>query len=415
MFGDENAQEVVKVSKSRIPRISLKPLPSLANQILLQQQRQHLNNLKNLQLKQPLFQQQHNNLENEKLHLRQQQVPSLKKPEITKEVKEVKDVVNKVVKPEVKEEDEEPIEDIDKPTNRDAIFLVCENAKDIYSYLYRIEEEQSIKEDYLKEQKILTPKVRQRLVNWCIDIHSALKLLPETLYLTISIIDQFFNKTIVKRQAQVQLAAVGAFLIASKYEEIYPPDVHDLLHLSQNSYTRREVQQVEIQILETLEFNLGKPIPLAFLRRFSKAAGCDLKMHSISKYLMELSLTEYECSHWRPSMLAAAALFTTIHLVHHEPSSSSLRAKVQYSLNLQSSAQSYCQQDRWNRTLVHYTRYSRKQLQEPASILCKILKRAQKSPQSFMCVKKNISSLAKWPELKSTRVDDLTRFKEQQL
>lgn len=414
MFGDENAQEVVKVSKSRIPRISLKPLPSLANQLLLQQQRQQLNNLKNLQLKQPLFQQQHNNLEDEKKHLRQQQVLSPKKPDITKEVKEVKNVVNKVVKPEVKEEVEEPIEDIDKPTNRDAIFLVSDIAKDIYSYLYRIEEEQSIREDYLKEQKVFTPKVRQRLINWCIDIHSMLNLLQETLYLTVSIIDQFFNKTIVKRQGQVQLAAVGAILIASKYEEIYPPDVNDLLHLTQNTYTRREVQQVEIQILETLDFNLGKPIPLTFLRRFSRAASCDLKMHSISKYLMELSLTEYECSHWRPSMLAAAALFTTIHLVHHEPSSS-LRTKVQSSLNLQSSAQSYCQQDRWNRTLVHYTKYSRKQLQEPASVLCKILKRAQKSPQSFMCVKKNISNLAKWPELKSTRVDDLTRFKEQQL
>lgn len=396
MFGDENAQEVLKVSKSRIPRISLKPLPSLANQILLQQQRQQF---KNLQLKQNLL----NQVPDEKPHL-----SALKKVEDTKPKEELKLKIE--IKPTV--EPEEEIEDIDKPISRDAIFLVCENAKDIYSYLYKIEEEQSVREDYLKEQKIFTPKVRQRLVNWCIEVHAVLKLLPETLYLTISIIDQFFNKTVVKRQAQVQLAAVGAMLIASKYEEIYPPDVNDLIHFTQNTYTRREVQLVEIQILETLEFNLGKPIPLAFLRRFSKAARCDLKMHSIAKYLMELSLTEYECSHWRPSMLAAAALFTTIHLVHQD--SSSIRPKVHYTFT-SAAAQHQNQPDRWNKTLVFYTNYTRKQLQEPASVLCKILKRAQKSPQSFNCVKKNISSLAKWPELKSTRVDELTRFKEQQL
>lgn len=414
MFGDENAQEVLNVPKSRIPRISLKPLPSLANQVLLQQQKQQLNTLKTLQLKQTLF---HNNVD-EKQQLQQQpqkqQAPvALKRLDLIREVT-AKQVIKedvKVVK-EVTRELEGEIEDIDKPTSRDAIFLVCENAKDIYNYLNKIEDEQSIVEDYLKEQKIFTPKVRQRLVNWCIEIHSVLKLLPETLYLTISLIDQYFNKTIVKRQSQVQLAACGAFLIASKYEEIYPPDVNDLLHLTQNSYTRREIHQIEIQILETLDFNLGKPIPLAFLRRFSKAAGCDLKMHSISKYLMELSLTEYECSHWRPSLLAAAALFTTIHLVHQEPSSS--RTKVQYSF-ISQAVQSNYQQDRWNRTLVHYTKYNRKQLQEPASVLCKILKRAQKNPQSFTCVKKHLSSLSKWPELKSTRVDDLTRSKEQQL
>lgn len=283
--------------------------------------------------------------------------------------------------------EEEEIEDIDKTEGRDAIFQVPDVAKDIYSYMYELEDRQSVQQDHLKDQKIFTPRHRQRLINWCIEIHHKLKLLPETLYMTTSIIDRYFNQVIVKQQSQVQLVACGCTLIASKYEEIYPPDLNDLIILTQNAYSRRDIMRVEIEILERLNFDLGKPIPLAFLRRFSKAAHCDLKMHSISKFLMEISLTEYECSHWSPSLLAAAALFITKHLVNSNNKLSS--------------------QDLWNRTMVHYSRYSYKQLQEPASILCKILKKVLKSPQSYSAAKRNAMNLTNWVELRSSRVDDL--------
>lgn len=317
------------------------------------------------------------------------------------------------------EDDDEDIEDIDKSTSRDALFLVSDIAKDIYSYMFNLEEVQRVDEGFLQDQKIYTPKVRQRLVNWCIDIHGQLSLLPETTYMTIAVIDRFFTKFQVKQQSQVQLVAIGATLIASKYEEIYPPDVNDLIHLTQNAYTRREVMRIEIQILEELNFDLGRPVPLAFLRRFSKVAHCDLKTHTIAKYLMELSLCEYECSHWRPSLLAATALFVTLHLVRQGTptgplsSSSGLglrRALSQSSANKQPQPQ---QQGRWTKSLVHYTRYSRKDLQGPAGILCKIVKRSQKNPQSYFCAKKHAQVVRNWTELKSARVDELIKLAEQ--
>lgn len=331
--------------------------------------------------------------------------------------------------------EEEVIEDIDLATSRDAIFLVCDVAKDIYSYMYDLEKAQSVRLDYLKEQKIMTPKVRQRLVNWCIDIHRQLKLLPETLYMTIAVIDRYFDRVTVTQQKQVQLIGVGATLVASKYEEIYPPDVEDLIYLTQNVYSKEEIFRSEIEILQKLDFDLGRPIPLAFLRRFSKAAHCDLKMHSIAKFLMEISLTEYECAHWNPSLLAAAALFTTVHLVYQHQqsstdndnrlttttSSSSMTSSISSfglvrrplsvsSLTNKVSTSTACIQDRWTKTLVHYTTYTRAQLQEPAATLCKILKRVMKSPQSYNAAKKNLANISKWLELKSTRVDEIIRM-----
>ena len=54
-------------------------------------------------------------------------------------------------------------------------------------------------------------------------------------------------------------------LIATKYEEIYPPDLKDLLSVSENKFTKEEVLKLEFEILSTLEFNFFAPSLLRFL------------------------------------------------------------------------------------------------------------------------------------------------------
>ena len=47
---------------------------------------------------------------------------------------------------------------------------------------------------------------------------------------------------------------------------------------------------MELDVLRALDFNLGKPLPLHFLRRNSKAAGVDAKQHNFAKFFMEMTL-----------------------------------------------------------------------------------------------------------------------------
>jgi cyclin B len=68
---------------------------------------------------------------------------------------------------------------------------------------------------------------------------------------------------------------VTALLIASKYEEIYPPEMKDFVFITDKAYTKQDVIQMEYTILSTLSFDVTFPTPLRFLERFSKLLGDD--------------------------------------------------------------------------------------------------------------------------------------------
>ena len=68
-------------------------------------------------------------------------------------------------------------------------------------------------------------------------------------------------------------------LVASKYEEIWAPEVKDFVFISDEAYTREQILEMEKIMLNTLRFNLTVPTAFAFLHRFLKA-GIDPQAHT---------------------------------------------------------------------------------------------------------------------------------------
>lgn len=89
---------------------------------------------------------------------------------------------------------------------------------------------------------------RAFLVEWIIDVHRKFRLVPETLYVAVQLIDRYLSIKQIKKN-QLHILGVTALLIATKYEEIYPPELKDLLSVSENKFTRSEVLEMERDIL----------------------------------------------------------------------------------------------------------------------------------------------------------------------
>ena len=63
--------------------------------------------------------------------------------------------------------------------------------QDIYKYLRFLEREQSVIPEYLSGQTVILPKMRAVLVDWIVGVHLQFRLLPETLYTSVAILDRF--------------------------------------------------------------------------------------------------------------------------------------------------------------------------------------------------------------------------------
>ena len=112
--------------------------------------------------------------------------------------------------------------------------------------------------------------MRSILVDWLVQIHLEFRLLEETLFTTISILDRFLSVYDVT-EVNLQLAGVSAMLLASKYEEMYAPEIGDFVYITDNAYDKSQIRKMEGFIFKSLDFNIGKPLCLHFLRRNSKA------------------------------------------------------------------------------------------------------------------------------------------------
>jgi hypothetical protein len=97
--------------------------------------------------------------------------------------------------------------------------------------------------------------MRSILVDWLVEVHLKFKLLPETLYLTVNLIDRYLERSQIHR-SKLQLVGVTAMLIACKYEEIYPPIVKDFVYITDNAYTKEEILEMEGEMLQTLDFDI---------------------------------------------------------------------------------------------------------------------------------------------------------------
>ncbi|XP_040195759.1 G2/mitotic-specific cyclin-B1 isoform X2 [Rana temporaria] len=196
------------------------------------------------------------------------------------------------------------VKDVDED-DADNPMLCSDYVKDIYCYLRDLEAERAVRPDYLKGKEI-TGNMRAILVDWLVQVHLRFKLLQETMFMTVSILDRFLQVNPVPKKS-LQLAGVSAMFIASKYEEIYCPTIGDFSFVTDHTFTKSQIRNMEMQILTILNFDIGKPLPLHFLRRASKIGEVDAALHTLAKYLIELSMVDYEMVHFPPSQVAAAA------------------------------------------------------------------------------------------------------------
>ncbi|XP_057728927.1 cyclin-A1-1-like isoform X1 [Arachis stenosperma] len=233
------------------------------------------------------------------------------------------------------------LEKDDKVVNVDNNFMdpqLCATfACDIYKHLRASEAKKRPSTDFMESvQKDINPSMRAILIDWLVEVAEEYRLVPDTLYLTVNYIDRYLSGNPMNRQ-KLQLLGVASMMVASKYEEICAPQVEEFCYITDNTYFKEEVLQMESAVLNYLKFEMTAPTIKCFLRRFVRAAQGvsetpSLQLECLTNYIAELSLLEYSMLCYAPSLIAASAIFLAKFIL--SPSTKP-----------------------WNATLKHYTQY----------------------------------------------------------
>lgn len=220
----------------------------------------------------------------------------------------VKEDVEAPVEPEnIKQAFEDAVVDLDTEDLDDPL-MVAEYVVEIFDYLRDLEIETQPNHEYIEHQPDLEWKMRGILVDWLIEVHTRFRLLPETLFLAVNIIDRFLSAEVVALD-RLQLVGVTAMFIASKYEEILSPHVANFSHVADETFSDKEILDAERHILATLEYNMSYPNPMNFLRRISKADNYEIQTRTLAKYLLEISLLDHRFLAYHQSHVAAGAMY----------------------------------------------------------------------------------------------------------
>jgi transcription initiation factor TFIIIB Brf1 subunit/transcription initiation factor TFIIB len=75
------------------------------------------------------------------------------------------------------------------------------------------------------------------------------------------------------------------------------------------TYTKSEMLEMESKILLSLNFSLTEPSALRFLERYCRVIKLEKKAYLLCCYILELTLVDYKFLKYSPSNIAASAIY----------------------------------------------------------------------------------------------------------
>eukprot|EP00461_Guttulinopsis_vulgaris_P002092 UN02093 len=195
--------------------------------------------------------------------------------------------------------------------------------EDNFKRMVQLEQERQplIHPAYMSSQTNINVKYREVLIDWLSSIRTKYGLKADTLCLAVNLIDRFLSVSLIEK-SQLQLLGCTALWVSSKYEEIYPPSLEDLVVAADKNYQAQQFVSFERLLVQSLKFQLTMSYPHQFAERFVEAIPFQnygytdeeeikeirVRLIQVCDFILESSYQHYCLAGTLPSRLAASAL-----------------------------------------------------------------------------------------------------------
>ena len=210
-------------------------------------------------------------------------------------------------------------EDIFKNIKKDERMNVCDySSKDLFR---------------LQDKKFINARNRGIIFQWLVKNNHKWKLNDDTIFMAMNILDRYISRYKVEN-SEFQLVAISSYLIASKYEDIYPPYIDELSQICNFIYTNDDIIRKEYEILSGLNFDILYNSSYKFLTFLHSIADKEnLKLFYLAQFILELSIENVDILEYSQSKRACAALFLAKKIMQINRSWNDLRFYYDYNEN----------------------------------------------------------------------------------
>ncbi|CAH0669072.1 unnamed protein product [Spodoptera exigua] len=134
--------------------------------------------------------------------------------------------------------------------------------------LLALERAHALHTDYFQNVQIdIQPFMRKVVTTWMLEVCEEQQCEEQVFPLAVSYMDRFLSQRAISRQ-QLQLLAVTAMLVASKFRQCHPLSVDLLCAYTDNTVFPQEVREWEVMLLQRLNWQLSIATAFDFVEPF---------------------------------------------------------------------------------------------------------------------------------------------------
>ena len=153
----------------------------------------------------------------------------------------------------------------------------------------------------------ITELNRKHEIEWILHTHQSYNMAADILYSSLMLFDIFLCSRPVSYD-MLRKISCACLIIGCKIEERDEKSRKLIIKMLDNHVVGETFQQLEIEILKTIDFKLSYPTSKLFLRRTLEMVHPDQKKHETAHFFLELSLQYIDFFDFLPSVIAASAM-----------------------------------------------------------------------------------------------------------
>lgn len=187
-----------------------------------------------------------------------------------------------------------------------------------YNVIRNLLEREKLTRQYLKDtQKEITNIDREVFVDWSLGKCVSYNMPPETYHLAIQLLDRDLMKINVS-EIKFMLLSLTCLLIVSKYTTIHHFNMSDILGFCENIFNKKDVLDMEIIVLGSVDYRLSVPTVYDFIYRILTEIKASKADYFMSEYFCVMSpYNERICVEFPASMIATSCVYLVFMVTRH--------------------------------------------------------------------------------------------------